>query len=125
VTEEATAGAATAAPATIDLDAHRKARREKRGPAPVVVFLGESFELPHALPADVIDLVGAVSAGNFAASTEAFRVLLGGVVYDQIREKAIAEGEPLELEDVVFLLEKALEVYGVTLPESGASGSSS
>lgn len=109
----------------IDLDANRKARREKQGPPPVIVFFGEEFTLPRSLPAEVIDLVGAVQAGDYTAVTKAMRVLLGGPVYEQVEAKAKAEGDPLELEDVTFLLERALEVYEVTLPESKASGSQS
>lgn len=108
---------------TIDLDAARRARREKRGPAPAIVFYGDVYELPHSIPAEVIDLVAAVNAGDWSVITQAMRVLIGGAdVYDRLAEKAKAEGEPLELEDVTFLLEQALEIYEVTLPESGASG---
>lgn len=106
----------------IDLDAARKARREKQGPPPVIVFFGEEYALPRSLPAEVIDLCGAVAGGDYTAVTVAMRVLLGGPVYEKVQEKAKAEGDPLELEDVTFLLESALEVYGVTLPESTASG---
>lgn len=109
----------------IDLDANRKARREKQGAPPVIVFFGEEFTLPRSLPAEVIDLVGAVQAGDYTAVTKAMRVLLGGPVYEQVEAKAKEEGDPLELEDVTFLLERALEVYEVTLPESKASGSPS
>ena len=38
--------------------------------------------------------------------------------YDEIVEEAKAASDPLELEDVVFLLEKVLEAYGVTAGES-------
>lgn len=106
----------------IDLDEARRARREKQGPPPSIVFFGDEYPLPRSLPAEVIDLVGAVTAGDYTAVTQAMRVLLGGPVYETIAEKAKAEGDPLELEDVVFLLESALEVYEVTLPESKGSG---
>lgn len=123
-----TNSAEPAAPPTdrrIDLDAARKARREKQGPPPVIVFFGEEYPLPRSLPAEVIDLCGAVASGDYTAVTVAMRVLLGGLVYEKVEAKAKAEGDPLELEDVTFLLESALEVYGVTLPESKASGSPS
>lgn len=106
----------------IDLDEARRARREKQGPPPSILFFGEDYPLPHSLPAEVIDLVGAVSAGDYTAVTRAMRVLLGGEVYEQVAKKASDEGDPLELEDVVFLLERALEVYEVKLPESKGSG---
>lgn len=109
----------------IDLDAARKARREKRGPAPSIIFLGDEHPLPHDLPAEVIDIVAAVNAGDWSVVTQAVKVLLGGDRYDEIVEKAKASGDPLELPDVTFLLEQVLDVYEVTLPESKASGSPS
>lgn len=109
----------------IDLDAARRARREKQGPRPSVVFFGQTFPLPYGLPAKVIDLIGDVNDGDFTASTQAMKILVGGDVYDELAKKAEDEGDMLELEDVVELLQQALEIYEVTLPESGASGSSS
>lgn len=109
----------------IDLDAARKARREKRGAPPSIVFLGDEHVLPHGLPADVLELAGYVAGGNWSQAVPAVRILLGQEVYDELGVKAREAGEPLELEDVVFLLEKVLEVYEVTVPESGASGSPS
>lgn len=106
----------------IDLDAARRARREKEGPAPEIIFFGDAYPLPRALPAKVIDLVAAINAGDWSVVIEAMKILLGGPVYDQLTQKAEAEGDPLELPDVTFLLEQALEVYEVTLPESNASG---
>lgn len=109
-------------PNEIDLDAARLARREKRGPQPSIKFFGDKYPLPYALPAEVIDLVGQVSDGDFTAVTAAMRTLLGGDVYDEVAARAKAEGDPLELDDVTFLLEQALEIYGVTPGESKASG---
>lgn len=109
----------------IDLDEARRARREKQGPAPEIVFFGTSFPLPRALPAKVIDLIGEVGDGDYTASVAAMKVLLGGAVYDDVAKKAEDEGDPLEIDDVIFLLTKALEVYEVTLPESEASATSS
>lgn len=126
--DEATAAPLAAVPGPdrkIDLDAARRARREKQGPRPEVVFFGETFPLPYGLPAKVIDLIGDVNDGDFTASTQAMKILVGGDVYDRLAKKAEDEGDMLELEDVVELLEKALEIYEVTLPESEASGSSS
>jgi len=126
MTEPASEDAAKAtSDRTIDLDAARKARREKQGPRPNVVFFGETFPLPYGLPAKVIDLIGDVNDGDFTASTAALKILVGADVYDALGKKAEDEGDMLELEDVVALLEKALEIYEVTLPESEASGSSS
>lgn len=105
----------------INLDAARKARREKQGPPPYVVFFGDRYDLPRALPAKVIDLIGAVTEGDYRQTTAAMRLLLGGPIYEKIEAKAEAEGDPLELDDVVFLLEQVLEKYGVTLPESKGS----
>lgn len=106
----------------IDLDAARKARREKRGAPPSIVFLGKDWTLPHGLPADVLELAGYVAGGNWSQAVPAVRLLLGQETYDSIREAAVEDGDPLELEDVVFLLEKVLEVYEVTVGESEASG---
>lgn len=110
---------------TIDLDAARAARREKQGPPPSILFLGDLHELPRGLPAEVLELAAGVAGGDWTAAVPAVRLLLGGDRYDELGAKAKAAGEPLELEDVVFLLEKVLEVYEVTLPESSASGASS
>jgi len=109
----------------IDLDAARKARREKRGAPPSIVFLGKDWPLPHGLPADVLELAGYVAGGDWSRAVPAVRLLLGAEVYDAVRIAAAEDGDPLELEDVVFLLEQVLEVYEVTLPESDASGSPS
>lgn len=111
-----------AAPRTIDLDAARARRREHQGPAPSIRFLGEDHPLPRALPAKVIDIVAQVNAGDWSVVTEAVKILLGGDAYDRIVEAAEAAGDPLELDDVTFLLDQVLEVYEVTLPESPASG---
>lgn len=107
-----------APPATIDLDAARARRREQRGPAPSIRFLGKDRALPYALPAEVIDVVAQVNGGDWSVVTEAVKILLGGPVYEEIVVEAKAAGEPLELEDVTFLLDQVLEVYGVTLPKS-------
>lgn len=116
----------TAEPVTIDLDAARKARKEKKGPAPSIKFLGVDRPLPQSLPAEVIDLMADVGAGDYTASTKAFRLLLGGdETYETLLADAKEAGEPLDLEDVVFLLEECLRVYEVTAGESPASGSSS
>ena len=102
----------------IDLDAARKARREKQGPAPTIVFLEKERELPRGLPAEVLELAGATASGDWTAAIPAVRLLLGAERYDEIVEEAKAASDPLELEDVVFLLEKVLEAYGVTAGES-------
>lgn len=109
----------------IDLDAARAARREKQGPAPSILFLGDEHALPRGLPAEVLELAAGVAGGDWTAAVPAVRLLLGGERYDELGAKAKAAGEPLELDDVVFLLESVLEVYEVTLPESSASGASS
>lgn len=114
-----------ATPRTIDLDAARARRREQQGPAPSIRFLGKDRPLPRALPAKVIDVVAQVNAGDWSVVTEAVKILLGGPVYDEILEESAAAGDPLELDDVTFLLEEVLNVYGVTLPESPASGTPS
>lgn len=107
-----------AADRRIDLDAARKARREKQGPAPSIVFLEKERELPRGLPAEVLELAGATASGDWTAAVPAVRLLLGSEVYDGIVEEAKEQGDPLELEDVVFLLEKVLKAYGVTAGES-------
>lgn len=109
----------------IDLDAARAARREKQGPAPSIVFLGDEHPLPRGLPAEVLELAAGVAGGDWTAAVPAVRLLLGGERYDELGVKAKVAGDPLDLDDVVFLLERVLEVYEVTLPESSASGASS
>jgi len=120
-TNEEPASPATDGPKRIDLDAARKARREKQGPAPCIVFLGVERPLPRSLPAEVLDLAGLVSQGQWTGAVPAIKLLLGGEVYEQVIADAKKAGDPLELEDIVFLLEQSLEVYEVTLPESRAS----
>lgn len=117
-------GAAAPARRNIDLDAARAARREQRAKQdpPTITFLGVVHKLPAGLTADVIDLVGDVMRGDPSAITGSIRTILGGDAYEEVKRAAAAEGEPLELEDVMFLLEGVLDVYGVTLPESKASG---
>lgn len=109
----------------IDLDASRRARAEQRGPAPSIVFLERDWPLPRSLSADVIELVGEVMAGNPAGVTSAIETLLGGEVYRELKATAAASGTPLDLDDVTFLLEEVLEVYGVTMGESAASAKTS
>lgn len=101
----------------IDLDAARKARREKMGPAPSIVFLEKTRPLPRELPASVLDMAGAVAAGDWTLAVGAVKTLLGGDVYDELVADAEAAGDPLVLPDVVFLLEQTLEIYEVTAPE--------
>lgn len=126
MTDETTEQADPATPdRRIDLDAARKARAEKRGPAPSIVFLGKDRPLPAGLPADVLDLAAQTAGGNWTAAVPAVRLLLGQEVYDELVADAKEAGEPLDLDDVVFLLGKVLEVYEVTLGESEASATSS
>ena len=81
----------------IDLDAARKARREKRGSAPKVLFFGDYYELPMGLPANVIDLVGEVNGGDLTKASEAFKILLGGPeIFDKLTAAALAHGEVLD-----------------------------
>lgn len=112
----------TASP-KIDLDAARKARREKQGPAPVLVFLERDWILPRAIPASVIDLIGQTAGGDFTAPVEAMKILLGPGTYDELITEAEAAGDPLEIDDVIFLLEEVLDRFGLKPGESPASRS--
>lgn len=117
LSEEEQAVADALADRTIDLDAARRARRSKRGKQPKIRFLSVDYPLPYELPADVLDMVDELERGDFTAVTAAFRSVLGGPVYDKVKQAAIDDEDPLTVDDVTFLLEKSLEVYEVKLPE--------
>lgn len=122
--EQTTPAPESNAPRVADLDAARKARREKKGPPPTIRFLERDWPLPQELPADVVDLVGAMES-DFTQVGVAFRVLLGGDTFEEMSAAAKEAKDPLTLDDVVFLLEEALVMYDVTLPKSSSSGAPS
>ena len=111
---------------TIDLDAARAARREKLAPAPELKLLGEVYVLPRELPADAVHAFGLIMAGDYSALTPGMEALYGGPEqWAAIVQTAKDAGDPLSFDDEVFLLEEAFDAYGLSLPESSASGSSS
>lgn len=124
MTDPAPDDVATVVERHVDLDAERRARREKQGPAPTVTIVGQTITLPRNMPAEVLDLIRSTGTGDYTAPVEAFRVLIGAEAYEQISAAAKTAGDPLEIDDVIFLLERALVMYEVKLPESGASPTS-
>lgn len=110
---------------TIDLDAARAARREKLAPAPELVFLGETYVLPRELPAEAVHAFGAIMAEDFSGLEGGMKALFGADGWDALVKAAKDAGDPLAFEDEIFLLEQAFDAYGMTLPESSASESSS
>lgn len=113
---------------TIDLDAARAARAEQRrkdgkvGP-PVVRLLGRDWPLPAEMPAESVHAFGSLAAGDYSALGPGMEALFGSS-WVELHQAAKAAGEPLSLEDEAFLLEEAMERYGMALPESPASASS-
>jgi hypothetical protein len=107
----------------IDLDAARKARLEKKGPAPVVHVAGQDWTLPLELPADVVTAVGMLTKGDVSAFDLAVDGIFGGQL-EAIKVAAQDAGQPLSWDDVVFLLESVVGEYGIDLPGSSASGRS-
>lgn len=102
---------------TIDLDAARAARAEKRGPSPSVKVNGEIHELPAELPAEAVHAFGALMRGDPSGLELGMRSLFGDA-WDRITKGTFS------LDDEIFLLENALELYGISLPESEASAPS-
>lgn len=122
--------APSSAPAeqTIDLDAARAARAEARRKAgkvgpPVVRLLGQEWPLPAELPAETAHAFGALAAGDYSALGPGMEALFGDS-WEKLHQAAKDSGEPLSLEDEAFLLEEAMDRYGMTLPESPASAPS-
>lgn len=112
---------------TIDLDAARRARREARGDQapPHVVLDGERYELPPELPADALTRIGELVAVADLASTDDdvdgnLRALAGfqsaaGAIFGPAWDVLATKG--LSLDDLAVLIEGALAIYGVNLPE--------
>lgn len=107
----------------IDLDAARKARLEKKGEPPVVLFNGKSYVLPLELPADAVTSIGMLSRGDMGALDGVLEGMFGGQL-EAIKADAAAAGSPLSYDDLVFLIEHVVEEYGITLPGSSASADS-
>lgn len=108
----------------IDLDAARRARDEKKGEPPVVVFGGEEYELPRELPAEAVHAFGQLVAGDPSGLVAGIEALFGEA-WTNLQAAAKAAGRALSFDDEIFLLEAALQEYGFDLPESPASGASS
>lgn len=108
----------------IDLAESRRAREEKVGPPPLLKVSDDLFyELPRSMSAEFVAAIA--DAGQYVEERDlrlltlfdvALEALLGVELFAELR------GE-LDLEDRVFVLERALEVYGFSLPESSASES--
>lgn len=115
----------TAKPAnttTIDLDAARAARREKRGKVEAV-FLGETITLPPGLNADVMLLVETLDVRSWQSVMSALEAIIGEKAFAELEAAVEKSDEVLEVEDVLELLEQTMTVYGLALPESEASSS--
>ena len=106
----------TSSTTTIDLDAARAARREKRGRIEVV-FLGEKIALPPGLNADVMLLIETIDTGSWSSVMSALEAIIGETAIELLLE-AVSKAD-----DVLELLEKTMTVYGISLPESEASES--
>ena len=125
---------------TIDLDAARAARREQRTKdgaelAPVVRVNGKEYPLPAEIPAETVHAFGvlfsmdasSLKAGDLSTIGPAMATLsegmeaLFGASWKAIHDDAMAAGDPLSFQDEVFLLEEAMGIYGMALPESSAS----
>lgn len=98
----------------LDLDKARAARAEAAGEAPVVVFAGREYVLPVEVPAD------------FAFAME------GRNLHDAIRALFLTPEDADSffaskptLEDLGALADGIGEMYGLSAPESVASGGSS
>ena len=123
----------------IDLDAARRARAEARREAglepPVVVIDGEDVELPVELPSGALTAFGALFAIGGDLEDESPEAIGRNLRALAALEEAAAElfgpawpklkSHGLSTDDLEVLLGESLEVYGISLPESGASGSSS
>lgn len=110
----------------IDLDAARAARREARGESPVLVFKGEEYELAPEMPLELVELVVQLEqVGNdqdsgikvFGILERMFKVVLG-----EQYEKFKSSGASVQ--DLGPLIAGMEQVYGLSLGESLASGSS-
>lgn len=119
---------------TIDLDAARKARAEARARAagedevkpPALRLEGEDHPMPHEMPLSCLTAFGEVMAlrnaqegdeldsSSFDKMTDAVRELIGPVAFGAVQPS-------LSIEDLMFLLTEAMELYGFALGESVAS----
>ena len=127
----------------IDLDAARAARAEARRKAgkdavPSVRFLAQDWPLPAELPAETVYAFGLLfkldpedlQGGNLSELGPALITFHDGVValfgatWEKLKAAAIESGEPLSFADEAFLLEEAMDLYGVSLPEASASAPS-
>lgn len=113
---------------TIDLDAARAARAEARRAAgkagpPVVRLFGKDWPLPPEMPAETAHAFGCLAAGDYSALGPGMEALFGKA-WAELHQAAREAGDSLSLEDEAFLLEEAMERYGMALPESPASAPS-
>lgn len=109
----------------IDVDAARKARAGQQGPPPELVLGGETYVLPLELPAEAVHAFGAIMGGDFSGLGYGMACLFGGEdAWNAVLEASRAGGQPLSMDDEMFILEEAFDAYGMTLPESPASPTS-
>jgi hypothetical protein len=110
-------------PRTIDLDAARKARTEKLGPAPKIRLGGVDYELPAELPMEpILQIADGLLDKSMADEDkpEAMRTALQALLgehYEAIRIQISAQ-------DAAVLLKGILDLYGTDLPERSASATS-
>lgn len=108
----------------IDLDAARAARREARAEIPPIRFLGRLWPLPPELPADTIHAFGRLMAGDVSGLDEGMGALFAGGSWEAMKTAAREAGDPLSIDDEVFLLEEACRAFGLDLGEWEASADS-
>lgn len=106
----------------IDIDAARAAREEEVGEAPVLRVAGVDHELPRSMPADFVTAIGEAGAyieGQDLRMLTAFDTALRALLGDELFAELSGE---LDFFDRMAVLEGVLDVYGMSLPQSQASG---
>lgn len=104
----------------IDLNAARRARAEAGIERHTLTIDDEELELPLELPVELIEAVVRAQSGDVAAFQDAMVAVFGEETYGRLRS-----AHRLSIEDLVFAMETAMDLYGVTMGESPASPPSS
>lgn len=103
------------APARIDLDAKRAARRAQEKAGPVVVFGGKEWQLPPELPWDLVRDAARGMSGDVDALDRILITLFGD---DYRTDETFRD---LGIVDVLELFEDIGPLYGLTLGNLQAS----
>lgn len=105
----------------IDLNEKRAARLAERGGEPTVIVIDEAeYVIADELPVALLDVIGDVQGGNFAAISAAMVAIFGEDTWEALRAN-----HRLSIDDLVDILDDVTEGYGVTMGESSASPTSS